>query len=411
MKKNIKLVGLLTALKNSLAPETKDSVMTAFDEAIKEAEAASNELTTDELVALIETKIAASSADTATKADVATLANMLQERKIVNAAQDYLKSKKSLTDFYNVIKNSTRDTFRKNWNAVVSTEIKNDVDPNGALLPVEIVQSIVDRIQKAGSLFGMLNHTGLKAIRVPVNAMAEDSDTSRAGRHTKGQTKAAQVWDLSPKTILAQAIFKLLPVDYETMRQVDNESMLVTYITNELTNAWINEVERAILVGDGRSSSDARHISSFEKLAVSATTNYITVIQNAASPAVITMELVKAAVDSIMTEGRLVLILTKQNKTILAKQVFATGGTTQYLSDQQLADQLGVTKIITNKFVTSANGALAIVMDVDAYDVVGDTKPEQINQYDIYKNQNVFELVGMAGGAFGKFEAGAVVRP
>jgi hypothetical protein len=123
------------------------------------------------------------------------------------------------------------------------------------------------------------------------------------------------------------------------------------------------------------------------------------------------MELVKQAVDSINTDGRLVLVLTKQNKTILAKQVFATGGTTQYLSDATLAEQLGVAKIITNKFVTSANGALAIVMDVDAYQVVGDTRPEQINQYDIYKNQNVFELVGMAGGAFGKFEAGAVVKP
>jgi len=408
MKKNIKLVALLSSLKNSLAPETKDTVVKAFDEAIAEAEAATSEVTPEELVKLVEEKM---SATMATKTDVATLANMLQERVIVNKAQEYLKSKKALTDFYNVIKNSTRDTFRKNWSGVLAKEISNDIDPNGALLPVEIVQSIVDRIQKAGSLFGMLNHTGLKAIRVPVNSMAEDDDTSRAGRHTKGQEKAAQVWDLSPKTILAQAIFKLLPVDYETMRQVDNEAMLVSYITKELTNAWVNEVERAILVGDGRSSSDARHISSFEKLAVSATTNYITAIANTESPSTITMELVKKAVDSINTDGRLVLILTKQNKTILAKQVFATGGSTQYLSDAQLAEQLGVTKIITNKFVTSANGALAIVMDVDAYDVVGDTNPEQINQYDIYKNQNVFELVGMAGGGFAKFEAGAVVKP
>jgi len=408
MKKNIKLVALLSSLKNSLAPETKDTVVKAFDEAIAEAEAATSEVTPEELVKLVEEKM---SATMATKTDVATLANMLQERVIVNKAQEYLKSKKALTDFYNVIKNSTRDTFRKNWSGVLAKEISNDIDPNGALLPVEIVQSIVDRIQKAGSLFGMLNHTGLKAIRVPVNSMAEDDDTSRAGRHTKGQEKAAQVWDLSPKTILAQAIFKLLPVDYETMRQVDNEAMLVSYITKELTNAWVNEVERAILVGDGRSASDARHISSFEKLAVSATTNYITAIANTESPSTITMELVKKAVDSINTDGRLVLILTKQNKTILAKQVFATGGSTQYLSDAQLAEQLGVTKIITNKFVTSANGALAIVMDVDAYDVVGDTNPEQINQYDIYKNQNVFELVGMAGGGFAKFEAGAVVKP
>ncbi|HQF79162.1 MAG TPA: hypothetical protein PLO40_13255, partial [Spirochaetota bacterium] len=216
MKKNIKLVALLSSLKNSLAPETKDTVVKAFDEAIAEAEAATSEVTPEELVKLVEEKM---SATMATKTDVATLANMLQERVIVNKAQEYLKSKKALTDFYNVIKNSTRDTFRKNWSGVLAKEISNDIDPNGALLPVEIVQSIVDRIQKAGSLFGMLNHTGLKAIRVPVNSMAEDDDTSRAGRHTKGQEKAAQVWDLSPKTILAQAIFKLLPVDYETMRQ------------------------------------------------------------------------------------------------------------------------------------------------------------------------------------------------
>ncbi len=408
MKKNIKLAGLLKELKNSLAPETKDAVTKAFDEAIAEAEASDVELSTEELVKLVEEKL---STTMATKQDVATLANMLQEKIIVNKAQDYLKSKKALTHFYEVIKNSTRDTFRKNWNAVLVKEIQNDIDPDGALLPVVIVKAIVDRIQKAGSLFGMLNHTGLKAIRVPVNAMAEDDDTSRAGRHTKGQDKAAQVWDLSPKTILAQAIFKLLPVDYETMRQVDDESMLVAYITNELTNAWINEVERAILVGDGRATSDPRHISSFEILAAAATTNYITVVPNLASPAVITMELVRAAVDSIDTDGKLVLILTKQNKTILAKQVFATGGSTQYLSDAQLAEQLGVSQIITNRFVTSANGALAIVLDVDCYDVVGDTKPEQINQYDIYKNQNVFELVGMAGGGISKFKAAAVVKP
>ena len=409
MKKNLVAIAtLFKELKNSLAPETKDAVTKAFDAAIAEAEAAGTELTTDELVKLVEEKL---SATMATKTDIATLANMLQEKQIVNKAQDFLKSKKALTEFYNVIKNSTRDTFRKNWNAVVSKEIQNDIDPNGALLPVEIVTAIVDRMHKAGSLFGMLNHTGLKAIRVPVNAMAEDDDTSRAGRHTKGKTKEAQVWDLSPKTILAQAIFKLLPVDYETMRQVDNEAMLVSYITNELTNAWISEVERAILVGDGRNTFDVRHISSFETVAVAATTNYITVVQNLASPAVITMELVKEAVDSVMTEGKLVLILTKANKTILAKQVFASGGTTQYLSDAVLAEQLGVSMILTNKHVTSANGALAIVMDVDAYQVVGDTKPEQINQYDIYKNQNVFELVGMCGGAFGKFEAAAVVKP
>lgn len=406
MKKNIKLAGLLKELKNSLAPETKDAVQKAFDEAIAEAEAADTELTTDELVKLVTDKL---SETMATKQEIANALELIQGKVIVNKAQDFLKSKKALTAFYNTIKNSTRDSFKKNWNEVLKREIQNDIDPNGVLLPVEIVQSIVDRIQTAGKLFGMLNHTGLKAIKVPVNQMAEDDDTSRAGRHTKGQDKDVQGWDLTPKSILPQAVFKLLAVDYETLRQTDDESMLVAYITKELTNAWVNEIERAILVGDGRATSDTRHISSFEKVAAAATDNYITVIPSG-SPAIITMELVKAAVDSIDTDGKLVLVLTKQNKTILSKQVYGAGGTTQYLSDAVLAEQLGVSAIITNRFVTSANGALAIVMDVDCYDVVGDTKPEQINQYDIYKNQNVFELVGMAGGGFGKFKAGAVVR-
>lgn len=409
MKKQlVAIAALFNEMKNSLAPETKDSVVKAFEAAIAEAEAAPADITTEELIKLVEEKL---SATMATKTEIAQLANQLQGKIIVNKAESYLKSKKSLTDFYNTIKNSSRDTFRANWSAVLKKEIQNDIDPNGALLPVEVVQSIVDKIQKAGSLFSMLNHTGLKAIKVPVNAMVEDADTSRAGRHTKGETKDAQVWDLSPKSILAQAIFKLLPVDYETLKQADNEAMLVTYITNELTNAWISEIERAILVGDGRTSSDSRHISSFEKLAVSASNNYITAIPSGVSPSAVTMENVRAAVDSINTDGKLVLIISKTNKTILAKQVFGTGGTTQFLSDTVLAEQLGVSAIITNKHVTSANGALAIVMDVDAYNVVGDTRPEQINQYDIYKNQNVFELVGMAGGGFGKFEAGAVVLP
>jgi len=336
---------------------------------------------------------------------------MINNKFTMKNTNEYLKTKKSLTDFYNVIKNSSRDTFRASWSEVCRKEIKNDIDPDGVLLPAAITTAIIDNITKAGSLFSLLNHTGLKAIKVPVNTLAEDETVGRAGRHTKGQTKAEQVWNLSPKTILAQAIFKLLPVDYETLRQVEDEAALVRYIIAELTNFWVKEVEMAILVGDGRSVSDARHITSFEELAVSASTDYITVIDNTASPALPTLDLVRQAVDSILSEGKIVLVMSKENKTLLAKHIYATGGTTQYLTDAELAGQLGVDMIITNKHVTAANGALAIVLDVDAYAVVGDTTPEQINQYDIYKNQNVFEMVGLCGGGLVKLKSAAVVTP
>lgn len=405
MKKNTKMIGLLVALKNSLAPETKNEVVAAFDAAIAEAEAMTADVTKEELIAMIEDKMKG----LVSASDMVALQNSIEERFKIKNTNEYLGTKKALKDFYNVIKNSnSRDSFRNAWADVCRREIKNDIDPSGVLLPNAVVTAITDKLAKAGKLFSLLNQTGLKAIKVPVNAMAEDAETSRAARHTKGQTKAAQVWDLSPKTLTAQAIFKLLPVDYETLRQAENEAQLVNYIVSELTNAWIAEVERAILVGDGRATSDARHISSFETLTVAASTDFITVV-GSGSPAVITMELARQAVDAVETEGRLVMVISKANKTVLAKQIYGTGGTTQYLSDDVLAAQLGVSEIITNKNVTAANGALAIVVDVDAYAVVGDTSPEQINQYDIYKNQNVFEMVGVAGGGLTKFKSAAVV--
>jgi hypothetical protein len=381
--------------------------MAAFEAAIAEAESAEDEVTKDDLITLVESKLSG----LATVDQMATMQNMINDKFTMKNQNEYLKTKKSLTDFYNVIKNSNRDTYKTNWSAVCKKEIKNDIDPDGVLLPAAISTAIIDNINKAGTLFSLLNKTGLKAIKVPVNTLAEDDTTGRAGRHTKGQTKAAQVWDLSPKTILAQAIFKLLPVDYETLRQVDDEAALVRYIVAELTNFWTKEVEMAILVGDGRSVSDTRHITSFEKLAVSVSTAYITVVDNTASPAVPTMELVRTAVDSIESEGKLVLVMSKENKTLLAKHIYATGGTTRYATDVELAGQLGVDEIIVNKHVTAANGALAIIVDVDAYNVVGDTTPEQINAYDIYKNQNVFELVGLAGGGLVRFKSAAVVTP
>jgi len=407
MRKNTKLVALFKELQNSLAPETKEAVTKAFEDAIAEAEAASTELNKDEVAAIVADKIA----NLATVEQMAEMQNMINNKFTMKNTNEYLKTKKSLTDFYNVIKNSSRDTFRASWAEVCRKEIKNDIDPNGVLLPAAITTAIIDNITKAGSLFSLLNHTGLKAIKVPVNTLAEDETVGRAGRHTKGTTKDAQVWDLSPKTILAQAIFKLLPVDYETLRQVEDEAALVRYIIAELTNFWVKEVEMAILVGDGRSVSDARHITSFEELAVAASTDYITVIDNTASPALPTLDLVRQAVDSILSEGKIVLVMSKENKTLLAKHIYATGGTTQYLTDEELAGQLGVDMIITNKHVTAANGALAIVLDVDAYAVVGDTTPEQINQYDIYKNQNVFEMVGLCGGGLVKLKSASVVIP
>lgn len=407
MKKNTKLVSLLKQLKNSLAPETKDEVVAAFEAAIAEAEAAEAEITKDELLSLIDEKMKG----LATAEEVVAISNSINEKFKMKNQNEYLKSKKSLTDFFNVIKNSTRDTYRANWTEICKREIKNDIDADGVLLPAPVSQAIIDNITKAGSLFSLLNKTGLKSIKVPVNTLAEDATTGRAGRHKKGETKAAQVWSLAPKTIVAQAIFKLLPVDYETLRQVEDESALVRYIVAELSNFWTKEVEMAILVGDGRAVADPRHITSFETLTVNTSNDYITVIDNTASPALPTTTLVRQAVDSIESDGRLVLVMSKQNKTQLAKHIYATGGTTMFKSDAELAAELGVDMIITNKHVTAANGALAIVLDVDAYAIVGDSTAEQINQYDIYKNQNVFEMVGMCGGGLVKLKSAAVVTP
>lgn len=419
-----KILKHLKLTKNALSDDAKEYAA-QIEALIKEVEAMPEEINADDLKKKIEaieaaaTKAAEAKADEVTnkmKVEVAKQIAVLQnqiQNSFVEGKKDvhFLKTKEANKSFFETVKNNKSfHSFKSEWKKVLVEKgvVKNDIDSNGVLLPAAALEGITDLIKEQNSLISLLPTLSSRTYKLAVNMMNPEADESRAGRHTKGETKTKQLWNLAPKTIRREIIYKLLAVDYETISECDNETSLLNYIKMELVKMFTNEIERAILVGDGRLISDKRHITSFETIARDTSNAFITVINT--SNSLCDIEEAAAAVDSIESGNNLVAVMSKAQRRKLKRFVAATGGSVQFISDEILADQLGVTKILINEHVKAENNACLIVIDVDSYIVLNKTT-EELYDYDLRTNEHLYEVLAPAGGGLTKVYSAAVVSP
>jgi hypothetical protein len=179
------------------------------------------------------------------------------------------------------------------------------------------------------------------------------------------------------------------------------------WVIDELTTNIINEIERAILIGDGRDVSSDRKISSFEVLAEAKDENYITSLT-----ATDNLRLdIRKAVKAVKGEGARTLFISGETLIALQQFAYASGGTTTFTDIEVLKRELGVDNIVEKDHINEDNGVLAIVLNEKYYGIVGDTAPERIEGYDIKKNQQDIEMVGLFGGGLIKVHTASVVKP
>jgi len=326
--------------------------------------------------------------------------------------KNYLDSKKAVNDFLKVIQNSkSQGAMMSAWREKIMS-ISNDIDPDGVLLPTPVWTRIIDNLSKVGKIWPLLNHTGLMFEKITINKFDDpDAETARAGLHVKGSDKLKQEWNLVPKDLRPGAVFKMVALDYETIRTVHNPTALLNYVVDELSKGVVRECERAIIVGDGRDVANPRKIKSFETLAVTVDTPYITTVTQAG--AIPTLAECASLADEIDSDGNLVFVAHRKVIAQIKTFLLAAGGTQMRLSDVQLAEQLGVNKVVDFSFMPRVAGTsetvMALVFDTNAYHTVGDNTPESIDMYSIEKNQHNYEAIGMFGGGLAELASAATL--
>lgn len=338
-------------------------------------------------------------------AKIEEIENGLKAPKGLIKVQNFIQSKEGEKAFMQVVQNSANGKeFKANWKAKLA---ENGITPADVMLPPAILQEVNDTWEKSAENFlSLLDVTGLVAYKVLTDTNADD--TSRAQGHIKGKEKNEQVVDLTPKEIRAQFVYKYITIDRETVEYEDTTGALMRFISRELAERVIHEIMRAVLVGDGRTGGAEGKISKIEAVTAASALYQTTTTSAAAVP---TIEEVATAVDSIDAEGDIVLFMSKQTFRSLSGYTAAAGGTVQYRTREEIADQLGVSQIITTRILRSpaAGGASVIAFVGKAYKIVGDLTMRGFENFILSYNKNEYLTEVYVGGALAVPASGAVI--
>lgn len=329
-----------------------------------------------------------------------------------NKEMNYLETKNSVADFANCIRNShNAEEFRANWmdtvkaNAATET-VTIEQGSEEAYLPAVVKGMINDIWDRKADWLKDLNYTGAKRFYVRHNTSDQTAEDSRAKGWKKGDTKAAQRLTMAAKLLEPQAIYKIAEISLQTKFEDDNS--LITYVLNELTDQILYEIKRAILVGDGRQNNDDYKISSFEAVNKTVTDDYTTVTTAASD---FLVDDLRATVDSIVNDnGKAVYaFMSKDTLRTLARLQSSATSTPVYLSNEQVAEQIGASRIITTDLLPSTTKMVAFIPN--EYYLVGAPNlltPILYSWHEGYKNLDVYRNETWAGGGINALKSSAV---
>lgn len=402
-KMNKKLINMLKAFKNSLGDDAKE-LADAISAAIAEAEASEEVVTADELSKKLEGVIASmkkeaeKAAEEAVEEAVEEIQNKFDKFKIEmknafnhGGGSNYLDSPQAVKDFMNCIrKASSGGEHTKLWKEVL---IKNDI--TGLAYPTELFAEIQTKWEGNTGLVNAIRKISNKAIKIPYTTQDKSDLDVRAKGHKKGKVKLPQNLVLNDKQINLQFVYKDLPIDRIDLVSIEDDAALIRWVVEELAFMLAYEIERAILIGDGRTSGDDR-ITTIEAIGSKTVTDAWTVVTPRTKDTLI--EDIKALLDTMVDKGRGIwLFMSKQNITALQEFKAATGATTQYQSLDVIKNALGVEEI---KAFDLGEGIEVVAMVPDLYfRSGGEPFGEKWTIYE--KNQEAFRSEVAIGGAIG----------
>lgn len=222
--------------------------------------------------------------------------------------------------------------------------------------------------------------------------------------------KQEQELALNGKSISTAYIYKLQSLaneDLDDAREAGQEAELLKDIREELTRAVKGLAVRAIFVGDAYNPSGSK-VTVFETIGTKTATDLFTTVVNPTTPNTPTLRDFRAAAAAVKTEKKWAVI-TSETKLALAEYLSAQGATPRFLTDAELAEQIGVDRVIDKDFIGEKTGLHAVIFDPNEYwvkekNVIDTPFPEYRDNRQGY----IYEI--NMGGAIHGLKSTAVLR-
>jgi hypothetical protein len=181
-------------------------------------------------------------------------------------------------------------------------------------------------------------------------------------------SKAEQELAVNGKSIATQYVYKLQALAHEDLddaREAGQEGELLRDIRDELMRAVKGLAVRAIFVGDSYNPSGSK-VTTFETIGTKTASDLFTTIVNPATATQPTLGDLRKTAAAVKT-ARKWAVMTSDLKLLLSERIYASGGTPMYLTDAELAEQIGVERVIAKDFIGDVQGLHAVIFDPDEY--------------------------------------------
>ena len=325
--------------------------------------------------------------------------------QVSKATTDYLNTKGAVVDFANTLQDNagvSAEDFKKAWAAKVASKGITNVEQ---LLPGALVSAISDGIEKAGTIWNVVNKTGLTVRRI-------DAETAgaRAQGHKRGTTKKEMSLTFTDRVIRAGFIYDYITLNKEDIRENQDTGALVKFVLETLPKRIITEIERAIVLGDGRTASGDDVIESFVSILKDAQTGTFATEYTPAKDEPLYKSIIKAAAQ-IEAEGPIYAVLSKSAKADLKLSETKNGALALPLGGD-LAGTFELKEIFTPSWFNKTNAAdyQAVLFVGDAYETVGDNSIEAFTNFSLSQNKQEYLQEIYAGGALTKVKAGVAIK-
>ncbi len=325
--------------------------------------------------------------------------------QVSKATTDYLNTKGAVVDFANALQDNagaSAEDFKKAWAAKVASKGITNVEQ---LLPGALVSAISDGIEKAGTIWNVVNKTGLTVRRI-------DAETAgaRAQGHKRGTTKKEMSLTFTDRVIRAGFIYDYITLNKEDIRENQDTGALVKFVLETLPKRIITEIERAIVLGDGRNASGDDVIESFVSILKDAQSGTFATEYTPAKDEPLYKSIIKAAAQ-IEAEGPIYAVLSKSAKADLKLSETKNGALVLPLGGD-LAGTFELKEIFTPSWFNKTNAAdyQAVLFVGDAYETVGDNSIEAFTNFSLSQNKQEYLQEIYTGGALTKVKAGVTIK-
>ena len=340
--------------------------------------------------------------------------------------KDYLKTDEAMEQFATILNSNPSDMgnggaskVRDLWKEHLET--KAGVTNPEIFLPTPLITAIQNAFEDGGEIWNRVSKVGADMWNAAWDTEDDVNDNNGRARgynRADEENKAEQVLTFDDRIIRPQFVYKYITLNKEDIKEQRSTGALVTYILSELPQRIVREVERAIVLGDGRASDNDYKIKAgdprgfYPILADAVAGNFfadeLTVVGDEASA-----ELVAKAIDEIRTPGEVVLIAKKGYATA-ARFEKNTDGDYLFPIGTRATDILGVNTIIEPDWFNDTNSpdVDAIVVVLSGYKVVGDTSIEGFQNFILKTNkQEYLQEIWAGGGLSTKKAAIAIPAP